>query len=366
MDIDYGIVADRIVKDCIRLGKKDSLGVHTTEHMLPLAKEIVKAARRAGADTVISLDSDDIWYDALLNLPASWLKSPSSLGQAFLRASTAQVYIEGPQNPSRMRDIPPERWAANDKGATATYKPFEKRNVPTLDLSISRVTEARARTYGLDYSEWFSSSLQAMAVDPKLMKKKGEPIARALSRARKGRVTAPGGTEFEFDFHGAAPTLWNGQIRPKKGIRSSYHSSLPDGAIGVALRKGSGEGKVVSTSGIPQAGQIIRGLRWEFEGGRMRKVDAEEHVEIFKMFLTEEKKRKGADQLGWLHIGLNPAARFGFLENHIVEGVVSLGVGDNSDLGGNNESEFGIPIYLNDATLEVDGKTLVSGGRIVA
>jgi leucyl aminopeptidase (aminopeptidase T) len=366
MDIDYGIVADRIVKDCIRLGKKDSLGVHTTEHMLPLAKEIVKAARRAGADTIISLDSDDIWYDALLNLPASWLKSPSSLGRAFVRASTAQVYIEGPQDPSRMRDIPPDRWAANDKGATATYKPLENRNVPTLDLSISRVTEARARTYGFDYGEWHSSSLQAMAVDPKLMKKKGEPIARALSRARKGRITAPGGTDFEFEFHGATPTLSNGEIRPRKGVRSSYHASLPDGEVAIALKKGSGEGKVVSALPIPQAGHLIKALRWEFKDGRIKKVDADDHLDVFKMFFTEEKRKKGADQLGWLQVGLNPAAKRGFLENSIVEGVITIGIGDNSDFGGSNRSAFGIPAFLDNATLEVDGRKVVSKGRIVA
>jgi len=366
MDIDYGIVADRIVKDCMRIGTKDSLGVVTTEHMLPLAKEIVKAARRAGADTAISMDSDDIWYDALLNLPTSWLRTPSALSQAFGKASTASVYISGPQDPSRMRDIPPEKWAANEKGAAATYKPLENRDVPTLELAISRVTEARARTYGLDYGAWFNSTLQAMAVDPKMIRQKGEPIARLLSRAKKGRLTAPGGTEFEFDFHGSAPTLWTGQIRPKKGMRSSYHASLPDGAVGVALRKGSGKGTVVSTSGIPQAGHMIRGLRWKLEGGRMKSMDADEHLEIFKMFLTEEKKRKGADQLGWLNIGLNHEARFGYLENRIVEGVVTIGIGDNSDLGGSNKCEFGIPIFLNDATLEVDGRKLVSDGRIVA
>lgn len=365
MDIDYGIVAARIVKDCMRLGTKDSLGVHTTEHMLPLAKEIVKAARRVGADTIISLDSDDIWYDALLNLPANWLKSPSSLGQAFVRASTAQVYIEGPQDPSRMRDIPPDRWAANDKGATATYKPFENRNVPTLDLSISRVTEARARTYGFDYREWHDSSLQAMAADPKLMRKNGEPIARALSRAKKGRVTARGGTDFEFGLHGALPVLSNGEIRPRKGVKSSYHSSLPDGAVAIALKKGSGEGKVVSTLPIPQAGHLIKALAWEFEGGKMRRADADEHLDVFKMFFTEEKRKKGADQLGWMQVGLNPAAKCGFLENSIAEGVVTVGIGDNSDLGGNNRSAFGIPAFLKDATLEVDGRELVSHGRIV-
>ena len=365
MDIDIGIVAERIVKDCLRLGKKDSLGVHTGEHMLPLAKEIIKAARRAGADTMVSLEADDIWYDALLNLPVEWLKSPSALSQAFLRASTANVSMEGPQDPARMREIPQERWAANDIGAQATYEPFEDKPVPTVDLAISRVTEARARAYGFDYDTWYSSTLQALAVDPKRIKEKGEAMAKYLSKAKKGRLTAPGGTDFEFDFHGSAPAIHTGEIRPKKGLRSSYYSSLPDGAINIALRKGSGKGRVVSTTPIPQAGRLIQGLRFNFQGGRAKKVDAKENFDSFKLLFTEDKKRKGADQLGWLNIGLNPAAKYGFLNNNIVEGAIALGIGDNEYLGGSNKSGYGFGVFFDDASLEVDGRKLVSRGRIV-
>ncbi len=366
MDVDLGIVAKRIVKDCLRLGKKDSLGVNTTEHMLPLAKEIVKAARRAGADTAISLDSDDIWYDALLNLPLSWLKSPSALAQALTKASTANVYLGGPEDPSRMRDIPSEKWAANDEGARATYDPFENRPIPSLDLGISRVTQARALTYGFDYAQWFSWSMQAMGADPKTMRKKGDSVARALLGAKKGRIIARGGTDFRFEFHGTKPSVHTGEIRPKKGVKSSYHASLPDGILGIALKKGSGEGRVVSTTPIPQMGRMIRGLSWHFEGGRIRMVEAKENLDTFKTLFTEDKRKKGAGQLGCLEIGLNPAAAYGFLDNQIVEGVVTIGIGDNSDWGGNNKSNFGFGIFFRDATLEVDGKKIIVGGRIVA
>ena len=366
MEIDLGTVAKRVVDDCLRIKKKDSLGVHVTEHMLPMAKEIVKAARRAGADTEIVVDSDDVWYEALFELPLEWLRAPSALAQAFRKASTANVYIEGPKDPDRMREIPAERWAANDKGATATYAPFENKPVPSIDLSISRVTEERARTYGFDYGEWYSSSMAAMAVDPKEIGKSAAPIARALARARKGRITAPGGTDFEFRFHGAAPEVSTGEVRPVKGRKSSYLATLPDGEVRVALRKGSGEGRIVSNVPIPQAGHLIRGLRWNFEGGRVAKAEAAEHLEAFTMFLTGEKRRKGADQLGWLNVGLNPAAKYGFLQNSIVEGAITIGIGDNTTYGGTNESEFVFPITLKDASLEVDGKRLVAGGKLTA
>ena len=364
MEIDLEMVAKRVVKDALRLREGDSLGVHTYEHSLPLAKEIVKAARRAGADTILTTDSDDVWYEALLKLPVDWLKERSSLLQAVLRATTALVSLDGPEDPSRMRDIAAERWRANEQGATATWKPFEERGVRSVSLEISRVTEARARAYGFDYGEWHGSTLKAMTVDPKTLRERGNCVIKSLKGVRRGRLTAPGGTDLRFEFHGASPTLWTGEVRPVKGRKSTYHGSLPSGMVGIALRQGSGEGRVVSTTPIAQFGEFIKGLRWTFDGGRMTKVDAKEHLDFFNALWVESKRKKGADQLGSLSIGLNPEARFGFLNNEIVEGCITLAIGDNEHLGGTNRCQYSFPVSFKDANLEVNGRRIVVGGRL--
>ncbi len=357
-------VAKRIVHDALRLNDEDALLVHSYEHMLPLAKEVVKAARRAGADTILTAEADDVWYDAVTSLPTDWLKEPSGLQQAVRRAITAEAWFHGPEDPGLMKTIPQERWRANEEGAMATYRPFEDDPVPSLGLGLSSVTQARAKTYGFDYEKWYDTTVAAMAVETQALKQTGKAVSEVLAEAREGRVTSPNGTDFAFEFHGTPPMVWAGEVRPKKGVKSSYFAFLPAGSVGIALKQGSGEGRLVAGGDIPQVGEFIRGLTWEFEGGRLTKVDAKENPQHFELFWTDEKKEKGADQLGALIVGLNPAAAYGYLDNSIVAGCVSVILGDNESLGGTNHCEFDFPLHLRDATLTVDGTKVVEKGRL--
>lgn len=366
MKADFGTIAQRVVRDSLKLGWDDKVRIHATEHVLPLAKEIVKEARRAGADTLLDVDADDIWYDAMLNLPLDWLRGPSELVTALHGTMTAMVYVGGIDDPDPMKKIAGERWRANSEGARATGQPWDDDPVPFVWVALGAVTEARAKVYGYDFDRWYDSVLAAMAVAPEEMKAKAEGVTGRLRGAREGRLTAPGGTDFRFAFHGSEPTAWIGRLDPVKGKKSTYYQSLPEGSVGVALRQGSGEGKVVSTTPIPYAGEFVRGLSWTFEKGRIADVAADENVDQMTMRWDDAKRARGADQLGSLVIGVNPKAQYGFLNDDIVEGAVTLNVGDNEDFDGTNQSDFSFPLFLPDATLEVDGRPLVVDGTLKA
>ncbi len=365
MEIDVREVAKRVVKDVLRLQEPDCLHVEAWEHTIPLAKEIIKEARRAGADTLLTVDADDVWYDALMNLPEDWLRVPSTLQQAVRRGATALVYTGGIADPEGMKSIPDSRWRSNSEGAEATYKPFEDSPIPSVSIELGMVTEARAKNYGFDYQKWYGSVLASLGVSPSSLRQAGEPLAKALKGAEQGRLTAPGGTDFEFEFHEGDATIFTGEVRPVEGKKSSYQTSLPAGSISFPLRQGSGEGRVVSTAPIAQMGDFIRGLTWEFSEGRVTRVDAQEHLDLFETHWTEEKRKKGADQLGYLVIGLNPEARFGFLGDSLVQGAVSVAIGNNEWLGGSNDSDYDFPISFRDADLDVDGRRIVEAGRIL-
>lgn len=357
------LIAQRVVRDVLRLGWDSRVRVATWEHMLPLAKEIVKEARRAGADTLLDLNSDDVWYDAVLNLPEAWLQEPSALAQAVYRTMTAEVYLGGPADPAPMAKVSAARWEANAKGAEATEAAWEEAPVPALYVALGTVTEARARTYGFDFPTWVDVVRKASGVDPARLRDRGAKVAARLRDAQEARLTAPDGTAFSFALHGAEPVVSSGEARPVEGQRSSYQIRLPAGSVAVALQQGSGEGTVAAPSPIPQAGRLIRGLRWVFRDGRLVEADAQEHAELF-LDRWEKARAKGADQLGALSVGLNPEARFGFLENAIVEGAVTVLLGDNEDLGGTNGCGFQFPVSLPGATLEVDGQELVAEGAL--
>ena len=54
----------------------------------------------------------------------------------------------------------------------------------------------------------------------------------------------------------------------------------------------------------------------------------------------------------------------GFLGDEFGLGVVSIGIGENRDIGGINNSDFQFTASMAKATVKVDGKPLVEKGRV--
>jgi len=70
------------------------------------------------------------------------------------------------------------------------------------------------------------------------------------------------------------------------------------------------------------------------------------------------------DKIGWLGIGLNPKAQLGFIDNSIVLGSVTVGIGFNKELGGTNESDYALGVTVARPTVKLDGKTIIKQGKL--
>jgi len=71
------------------------------------------------------------------------------------------------------------------------------------------------------------------------------------------------------------------------------------------------------------------------------------------------------DRIGSLSLGINLGARFGFNIDPLVSGAVSIGIGENRQLGGENSTDFSLMCTLSNATVELDGAPIVKNGRLV-
>nr|MDO8134080.1 hypothetical protein [Candidatus Njordarchaeum guaymaensis] len=56
-------------------------------------------------------------------------------------------------------------------------------------------------------------------------------------------------------------------------------------------------------------------------------------------------------------------AKTGFLYNPIVLGTATIGIGDNRELGGENESSWMFNVTVSKPTVKLDGKPLVKKGK---
>jgi len=146
-------LARQVVRTSLRLGWKDVFTIYTYTLTIPLAEALALEARRVGSDTHLTLMTDDLWFTSMHELSTKWLSTASPVEHAIAEAETAHIYLGGPADARRMRDIPPEKFEANSLGGDRQHEPRRKRRVRDIDLPIGRLTPERAETYGLDYEK---------------------------------------------------------------------------------------------------------------------------------------------------------------------------------------------------------------------
>jgi leucyl aminopeptidase (aminopeptidase T) len=100
-----------------------------------------------------------------------------------------------------------------------------------------------------------------------------------------------------------------------------------------------------------------------FENGHVTSFNAEKNLDAFKSIF--ERGHGDKDKISSLTIGLNPRVRTGFLNDNLAKGAVTIAIGSNLSVGGKNNSDYGFQGTLSQATVELDGRTLVENGRIV-
>jgi hypothetical protein len=77
-----------------------------------------------------------------------------------------------------------------------------------------------------------------------------------------------------------------------------------------------------------------------------------------------DKATGDKDRIATLGIGINPRAEYGYMMNNIVEGAITLGIGDSEAIGGKNESSYGTGATLSKAALRIDDRLVIKNGQL--
>lgn len=196
-----------------------------------------------------------------------------------------------------------------------------------------------------------------------------------LLRGRRVRLTDARGTDLSFTVAGDAHFhLGNGDAsrefiakHSRPGSARDREVELPSGAIRTV--------DVVEAEGrlhVPEqmfAGRFVGTLRVEFRGGRIGKLTSDHHAGVVAALWEQETGDR--DLIGEFNVGTSPALKpqpgiaeipyFGY-----GDGVVRVSLGDNFESGGKNRSSFHHWLFLTDATVTADGRTIVDRGGLVA
>ena len=103
-------------------------------------------------------------------------------------------------------------------------------------------------------------------------------------------------------------------------------------------------------------------MKWTFKNGKLITIKADKNIEVFKKYFEKISGEK--DRIGRFIIGLNPEIKPQTLFDMMALGAVSIAVGYNKDIGGRNEATTHHEVTIFNATVKINGKTLIENGEI--
>lgn len=358
----YEELARKVVNDSLRINSEDVVTITTWDHTIDVANAMAVECFKQGADAMISLWTDEYYYGLIRELTEESLGECSKICQAFTEAETATINLFGPKNPEGLKALSPSKLDAWSKGERKAHYPRNiERGIRNVSLPLALLTPQRAKTYGFNLENWKKTVSNALAMDLKEIAKKGREVKAALRKAHKVQLTASNGTNLTFELDKRPIHVDDGIIDKADIKRKSLDTQLPTGSVLTTIAETSGNGKIIFDKPLQQMGQNISGIQLKFKDGKVTSMKGRKNFEVIsKLF---EKASGDRDKIGYIQIGLNPKAKYGYLMDYIVEGSVQIGIGDNEYIGGKNSSTFGLAATLGKATLKLDGKTLIRNGR---
>ncbi len=357
---EYEALAKNVIKKSLRIKPKENVIVESWNHGLEPAKEFVYQLRAAGAKPMFLFEDEETHWRSVETLPPAKLGQVSTSEWSAIREADAYIFLPGPADIVRYRKNMEKMGAATAYNSD-WYKRAGQAGLRGARVLLGYVSPERAASYGFDYGAWRSMILEAGSADFHTIARRGKKVTAALSKGKEVHITASNGTDLRFDLRGKPARMDDGVVDAEDIKAKDFMTSVPPGYAYTVPDETSGEGTIVAELPYPYLGNFIRGTRIRFQDGKAT-WSAEAGGELVRP--TWDKAKGPKDRLGYLGIGLNPAARTGFLQDDLVDGVLEVGIGDNEEAGGRNKTAFYLGARLSGATLTVDDKVLVNGGRL--
>lgn len=357
MDNRWRGVADRLVQG-LGVQPGELVEVRDGTGDLELLVEIQLAVERAGATPDVLLLPADYLQRLWSEVPPEYLARWDEHREASLRQAHRVLRLLGAgADPARAPAGALQAWMGARHRLTEIE---EERRLPFLLVVIP--TARAAEQLGLSAEQYEATLLPALEASAEVLQAE---IERVLAVVRGGQhITIHSGEGCVLHLeHGQRPWLSDdGVIDTADRARGAIVSNLPAGSIYTTVLEERAHGCLW----LPRAGEA-EGVTLHFRGGRVERIDAQRGAKaLAAMFDGHSGEPRRVSHVG---IGLNPYLKQPvgdiIVDEHI-HGCLFIAFGENRYMGGQNESSLNVDFVHPGVTLEVDGRVIVSQGKLVA
>ena len=355
--------AKKVIKDCLQVKEDEQVLIQTWPHTLDLSDALALETYKAGATPIVTLSTDQSFLDYVTKVPEKYYTKQPKAMLSMLDDIDAQVLLFGPKDPKILKAAPGERMAKAFDSEKSVMAKVKDRKIRTAYLPVGYITAERAQNYGFDLTNWRRNFDQALDADMMKVSELGKKLAGKLENADKIEITHDKGTKLTFNIRNRPIFIRDGIIDQDDLSKGNYGEYLPSGSVTVAPVETSTEGEVVFDEAQAYMGKMVKGLRLVFQNGKLTSYHGQENLEAFAE--TYRGATGDKDRIGFFSIGLNPNAKhMGMAGDELVQGAVTIGIGYNMDVGGKNDTATGYAQTLTKATVTVDGKPLLTAGKL--
>jgi len=340
----YGDLAARIVKTSAGVKPGDVVVVAGGKHNLAVMEEMAIQAMKAGGLVTMMIDSDRLERALFTEVPENYLEQPPTYFAEWLKHMNVFIGLPGVEDPKAVfGDVPQDRLAKANKAGQIITDSLNASGVRAVFLGYPSSSDAAVNQ--LNFATYQKAFWEAVGADYQSISAEGNKLKQILEGAKTVRVTSPSGTDLTFSIGNRPVLLDDGIMTTEKAqahLALTRFVSLPSGTLSLAPMETSANGKVV----IPRAQcqyKPLLGQSSTFKEGRLENYKAEKGGECFNETIAAYSGPK--DVFGVFQFGLNPAAKVmedpGDYRPSYAAGLVTIGIGDNSLMGGNNKVEGG-------------------------
>jgi leucyl aminopeptidase (aminopeptidase T) len=357
-------VARNVLAKTLRVRRGENVVIETWSESLPWAKPFVTEARRMGANPMLLYEDEGAFWEAVNSGNARGTGRVGSHEWSALANSSAYVFFFGPSEWPRTDDLPAKKLAGIASYNAEWYRRAAKAKIRGARMYLGRTSALAAERWDLDLEAWQEELQRASLVPPEEMHRIGARIGERLRKGRRVSVSHSNGTEVSFAL-GKYPIQLDDALVDAADLKAGLNmATIPGGVVGVAIDPTSAEGTIVGNhTTYPNSGPVS-GSRWEFRDGHLTAQSYDSGGEPIAAAYAQAPQ-SGKDRLSYFSIGLNPELAISPQMEDQELGAALFRMGANTFMGGKNASPFAAWSVVKGSDVAIDGRPVVTGGRIV-
>ena len=357
----YDSLAKNVLSTTLGIQAGDDLIVETWDHGLPIANAFVYGARELNAHPMLLFEHEETFWKSNDSLSEDKLGKVGEHEWAAIEKSKGYVFIPGPANFMKIwKNFP--KFRASTAYNQEWYDRAKRYRLKAARIALAYATRERAKSYKIPLAAWQKMLLAASNVDYSTLKAKAEKVASFL-RTGEVKITASNGTDLVLHLAGREPFAEDCIVDANDLDHGRNVANIPGGDVSACPDETKGEGAIIFDRPTAYMGRWIGKVRFDFKNGSLANYQVRLNAPLFKS--SYEKATGNKEKIALVGVGLNPKARAGFLQDSIVEGAVTVAIGGNDDVGGNNKTDYYFAGVVSKATLTVNGNVIVKNGKLV-